>query len=116
MVGNAGHVGSLNSDYAPCVPAGPRNHVPQACSCANHPSALNSSLWGCSGNHLPSVMARQLRAKGLSSDLLSWNMTVFSVMAELMIRTGLLADSWMLIMIGTFATPTPKSVDVCWWW
>lgn len=28
-------------------------------------------------------------------------MTVFSVMAELIIRNGLLADSWMLIMIGT---------------
>lgn len=42
---------------------------------------------------------------------LLWNMTVFSVMATLIIRSGLLADSWMLIMIETLGTLKPKCVN-----
>lgn len=80
----------------------------------SHLIALNSSLRGRALNHLPPVMALQLHAKGLSSDFLPWNMTVSSVMAELIIRNGLPAGSWMVIMIGTFAALRPRSVDVCW--
>lgn len=35
-------------------------------------------------------------------------MTVFSVMAELIIRNALLADSWMLIRIGAFGPFHPN--------
>lgn len=53
-------------------------------------------------------MAPPLHAEGWPSDVPPWNMTVFSVMAELIIRNGLLADSWMLIMIGAFAPLNPN--------
>lgn len=67
----------------------------------SHLSAGNSSLWGRGLNRPSPMTAVQLSGKSLSSDPLPWHMTVLSVMAGLIITSGLLADSWMLIMIGT---------------
>jgi hypothetical protein len=44
------------------------------------------------------------------------DITVLFVLAELIIRNGFLADSWMLIMSGALGTLKPKSVDVCCRW
>lgn len=85
----------------PAVQAGPSASVPGHVCGLNHLRALISSRQRCGLNCPPPIMALQRSCKSLSSDLLPWNMTGFSVMAELIIRNGLLADSWMLIMIGT---------------
>lgn len=108
--------GSLKGDGAPWVPEGPSTAAPWACSWLKSPQCSEFSHLGTSSEPSPPTMARQLHAKGSSSDLLLWSMTVLSVMAKLIVRNHLLADSWMLIMIGTFTALRPKFVDICWWW
>ena len=100
VVPTTGQVHSPKSDCSPPCRQDPAPMCPGLVWGLNHLSAL-TSLWRHGLNCPPPIMALQLSCRSLSSDPLPWNMTVFCVMAELIIRNGLLADSWMLIMIGT---------------